>query len=140
MTGLMERRRACAPHGWEKPLGAYGVCADCKKIVHEKDIMSHSCGTWVSTGWEAFANPNNEPGYPGWKFAIGQESKKTGRRGVHKVSRTYTVLFMVAHDETLRHIGGPSPTEYTQACADAHYAHNKPAPGSNYWPGAEWDL
>lgn len=117
----------------------WGVCSVCREVVIYGDRYVHPCENYhVNTGWAAIANPHNTPWLPGYRFCVSQMSgAATGRKSQawRMTPRRYSVHYAIDREGHLQHVGGPRPSQDTQASVEALYARERP--GSNWYPGCE---
>lgn len=132
----MTTNQSSTRHADDEP---WGVCNVCRKVVIYGQRHAHPCENYyVDTSWNALANPENTPWFPGYRFCIKQASGAgTGRkaRAWRMTPRTYTVYFEITADGKVRHTGGPKPAEGTLEAVEELYLRERP--GSNWYPGCE---
>jgi tRNA(Ile)-lysidine synthase TilS/MesJ len=113
-----------------------GWCDTCQRHIYLPDQWCES-GHIIDTSWQARINPLNEKWMPGYRFKMLQ-SAKTGRSTTKMTLRTYHVFLGLDRNGKLEWQGGVKPTPETWAIAEELYANSRP--GSNYYPGWEYDL
>lgn len=115
----------------------WGRCCVCKVVILYGDRHNHN-GHMINTSWNAIANPDNTPWFPGYRFYVEQASgARTGRKSQawRMTPRRYRVAFEITEDGRVRCTGGVKPSDETQAAVEAMYLRERP--GSNWYPGCE---
>lgn len=115
----------------------WGLCTVCRKVIIYGDRWDHS-GHMIDTSWNAMANPENTPWFPGYRFYCEQDSGAGTRRKARPskmTARVYKVEFEITEDGKVRHTRGPKPSPELQASVEAMYLRERP--GSNWYPGCE---